>query len=72
MIRRLWVLLWLFRINSVFELRFEDDAENMYDIEMQTYWEDAPLLRSRYYQSLNDLACLGRGDPFTALKESYI
>ena len=31
-----------------------------------------PLLRSRYYQSLNDLACLERGEPFTALKESYI
>ena len=39
---------------------------------MQTYWEEAPLLRSRYYQSLNDLTCLERGDPFTALKESYI
>ena len=55
-----------------FDVYFEDDDENMYDIEMQTYWEEAPLLRSRYYQSLNDLACLERGDPFTALKESYI
>ena len=55
-----------------FDVYFEDDQENMYDIEMQTYRDVAPLLRSRYYQSLNDLASLEQGQPFTALKESYI
>ena len=55
-----------------FDVYFEDDEDNMYDIEMQTYREKSPLRRSRYYQSLNDLACLERGELFTDLKESYI
>ena len=55
-----------------FDGYFEDDEDNMYDVEMQAYREESPLLRSRYYQSMNDLACLERGDPFTNLKESYI
>lgn len=55
-----------------FDVYFEDDEDNMYDVEMQAYREESPLLRSRYYQSMNDLACLERGDPFTNLKESYI
>lgn len=55
-----------------FDVYFEDDEDNMYDVEMQTYHEDEPLRRARYYQSMIDLASMERGARFTELKDSYI
>ena len=55
-----------------FDVYFEDDADTIYDIEMQTYREKDPLRRTRYYQSLIDLASMERGALFTGLKDSYI
>ena len=48
------------------------DSDRVFDIEMQTYKEEAIGKRMRYYQSMVDLDCLMKGERFTELKESYI
>ena len=48
------------------------DSDRVFDIEIQTYKEEAIGKRMRYYQSMVDLDCLMKGERFTELKESYI
>jgi len=55
-----------------FDVYFEDDANTVYDIEMQNQSSDDLRRRSRYYQGMMDLNLIERGIPFSNLPESYI
>lgn len=48
------------------------DRSHVYDIEIQTYRESCIGKRARYYQSLIDMNALLQGEPYSALKESYV
>ncbi|MCR5401708.1 MAG: Rpn family recombination-promoting nuclease/putative transposase [Treponema sp.] len=48
------------------------DSDRVFDIEIQSYKEDALGKRMRYYQSMVDIDSLMKGDDYTKLKESYI
>lgn len=48
------------------------DSERVFDLEIQTYREEALGKRMRYYQSMVDIDSLMKGDDYTDLKESYI
>ena len=50
----------------------EDDANTVYDIEMQTVLKANLPKRTRYYQGMIDLNLLERGDDFNKLKKSFI
>ncbi len=54
------------------DVYFEDDAETVYDIEMQTgHYEEIPR-RMRYYQGGIDQAVLEKGENYAHLRESWI
>ena len=57
-----------------FDVVFEDDENNVYDIEMQKLKRGNIPKRARYYQSLLDLESLGKGKnkPYSKLKNGYI
>lgn len=44
----------------------------VYDIDMQTYKEDALALRLRYVQSAMDISLLQKGDVFDVLPKSFV
>lgn len=48
------------------------DSDRVFDIEMQSYKEEAIRKRMRYYQSMVDLDCLMKGADYSELKESFI
>ena len=48
------------------------DTDRVFDIEIQTYKQEALPLRTRYYQSLVDCDALLKGQDYTELKESYV
>lgn len=51
---------------------FVKDSDRVFDVEIQTYTvQDLPK-RSRYYQSMIDIDCLFRGQPYDTLPESYV
>ena len=50
----------------------EDDANRMFNLEMQVAREDDLARRIRYYQGLLDLNALKRGAKYELLRESYI
>ena len=50
----------------------EDDANRMFNLEMQVAREDDLAKRIRYYQGLLDLNTLKRGAKYELLRESYI
>lgn len=55
-----------------FDVVFDDDANNVYDIEMQRTEADDIPRRARYYQSMMDLESLQQGRSYTELKNGYI
>lgn len=57
-----------------FDVVFEDDESNIYDIEMQKLKRGDIPKRARYYQSMLDLDSLGKGKDktYTKLKNGYI
>ncbi len=55
-----------------FDVYFEDDKKNVYDIEMQKSDTKELPLRSRYYQGMIDLDYLGKGNDYKKLPHSYI
>lgn len=57
-----------------FDVVFEDDENNVYDIEMQKVKRGNIPKRARYYQSMLDLESLGKGrnKPYSKLKNGYI
>ena len=57
-----------------FDVIFEDDENNVYDIEMQKVKRGNIPKRARYYQSMLDLESLGKGKkkPYSNLKNGYI
>ena len=48
------------------------DSDRVFDLEIQSYKEDALGKRMRYYQSMVDIDSLMKGEDYTKLKESYI
>ena len=50
----------------------EDDANSVYDIEMQPTMQSNLPKRSRYYQGMIDLNLLERGADYKALKKSFV
>lgn len=55
-----------------FDVWFEDDADTMYDFEMQTTVRKNLPKRTRYYQSMLDVRRLKTGNEYTKLPDSYI
>lgn len=51
---------------------FTKDNKHLYDIEIQTEFEDDLPERSRYYQSMMDVDSLKTGEPYKALKDSIV
>lgn len=51
---------------------FTEDKNHIYDIEMQTFYEDDLPERSRYYQSMMDVDSLKAGRPYKDLKDSIV
>lgn len=51
---------------------FTEDKNHIYDIEMQTFYEDDLPERSRYYQSMMDVDSLKSGQPYKDLKSSVV
>lgn len=51
---------------------FTQDSKNLYDIEIQTSFEEDLAERSRYYQSIMDVDTLKTGKPYKNLKNSII
>lgn len=49
---------------------YTEDENHVYDIEMQTDYEDDLPERSRYYQALMDIDKLKAGEPYSKLKNS--
>ena len=54
------------------DVYLEDDENNVYDIEMQTYKRVDIPLRSRYYQAMMDLNLMRRGAKYNDLNKTYI
>lgn len=54
------------------DVYFEDDADTVYDLEMQTTLDKELPKRSRYYQGMIDLNLIQRGDNYKKLKKSYV
>ena len=50
----------------------EDDANTVYDVEMQHTQKGDLALRSRYYQSIIDADLLKRGQPYQELRRSFV
>ena len=50
----------------------EDDANSVYDIEMETTKKKNLPKRSRYYQGMIDLNIIERGDKYDKLKKSFV
>ena len=50
----------------------EDEADTVYDIEMQPTMQSNLPKRSRYYQGMIDLNLIERGADFNELKKSYV
>ena len=48
------------------------DSDKIIDVEMQSYPQEAPGKRTRYYQSMIDIDSLMKGQDYPELKESYI
>ncbi|MCR5400329.1 MAG: Rpn family recombination-promoting nuclease/putative transposase [Treponema sp.] len=48
------------------------DSNRIFDIEMQSYKQDALGKRCRYYQSMVDIDALMKGEDYSSLKESFI
>ena len=48
------------------------DGSSVYDIEMQSYYQESLGRRFRYYQSAIDTELLGKGQEYTLLPESFI
>ena len=55
-----------------FDVYFEDDAETMYDIEMQTTYMKAMPKRARYYHSLADSYKFRAGQGYSELPDQYV
>ena len=55
-----------------FDVYMEDDAQTLYDIEMQQVTARALPKRMRYYQGMIDLNQMERGAKYEDLKNSYI
>ena len=55
-----------------FDVYFEDDAETMYDIEMQTTYMKAMPKRARYYHSLADSYKFRAGQGYNELPDQYV
>lgn len=51
---------------------YTENPENAFDIEMQTTKDKDLPLRMRYYQSAMDTTLIKKGQPFSALKQSYV
>ena len=49
-----------------------ENDEAVYNIEMQAYTIDEIGKRSRYYQDVMDMAILGKGKPYSALKKNIV
>ncbi len=54
------------------DVYLEDDANTVYDLEMQTTKKSDVARRARYYQGMIDLNLIERGAKFMDLKESYV
>ena len=54
------------------DVYFEDDAENVYDIEMQTAHYDELPQRIRYYQGTIDQDLINKGKAYSSLKDCWI
>ncbi len=54
------------------DVYLEDEADTVYDIEMQTAQDRNLPKRSRYYQGMIDLNLIQRGDNYRKLKKSYV
>jgi len=54
------------------DVYLEDEANSVYDIEMQTAWKHDLPRRSRYYQSMIDMNLIERGDRFNSLRQSFV
>lgn len=50
----------------------EDDANTVYDIEMQPTMQKNLPKRSRYYQGMIDMSLIERGSDFNELKKSFV
>ena len=55
-----------------FDVMFKDDEKNVYDVEMQSFHQEALPKRARYYQSFLDLDTLGSGQGYQNLKKGYV
>ena len=55
-----------------FDVYFEDEAETMYDIEMQTTYMKAMPKRARYYHSLADSYKFKTGQGYKELPDQYV
>lgn len=55
-----------------FDVYVEDDAETIYDIEMQTTLSRDLPKRARYYQSMIDMDNLKKGVDYSKLRKSYV
>ena len=54
------------------DVYLEDDADSVYDIEMQVNLKKDIPRRSRYYQGMVDLNLIWRGNSYNQLKKSYV
>lgn len=54
------------------DVYLEDDADSVYDMEMQADIRGDIPKRSRYYQGMVDMNLICRGEPYRQLKKSYI
>ena len=55
-----------------FDVYFEDDANRIYDIEMQTTNTGNLKTRVRYYQAMIDMDHVNRGEKYETLKETCV
>ncbi len=54
------------------DVYLDDEADTVYDIEMQTTYRSHIAKRSRYYQSMIDLNLIERGADFSKLNNSFV
>ena len=54
------------------DLYVEDDKGTIYNVEVQTYTEDALPKRMRYYQSVLDISILNPGHDYSELRKTFV
>ncbi len=54
------------------DIYVEDDADTVYNVEMQTVKQEFLPKRSRYYQDIIDISLLDKGEHYSKLKQSII